>query len=129
LQLQGQSKELTMGKKTLESYMKSSSCLVCKGKLELEGAICLKCLVDKPASLLSLRSRVNRAERRLLDLQKVCQSCSGISPLDEVKCDSKDCPVFYTRTRQKALLKTEKVVEPVMKELSDAIVHTDDLDW
>jgi DNA polymerase zeta len=129
LQLQGQSKELAIGKKTLESYMKSSSCLVCKGKLELEGAVCPKCLADKPASLLSLRSRVNRAERRLLDLQKVCQSCSGISPLDEVKCDSKDCPVFYTRTQQKARLKTEMVVEPVMKELSNAIVHTDDLDW
>jgi DNA polymerase zeta len=130
LQLQGHSKELAASKKTLESYMKSSSCLVCKVKLEAEGAICPKCLADKPTSLLSLRTRIGQAERRLLDLQGVCQSCSGVSPLDEVKCDSKDCPVFYTRTRQKARLKTERgMVEPVIKELSTSIVDMGDLDW
>jgi DNA polymerase zeta len=130
LQLQGHSKELATSKKTLESYMKSSSCLVCKVKLEVEGAICPKCLADKPTSLLSLRTRVNQAERRLLDLQRVCQSCSGVSPLDEVKCDSKDCPVFYTRTRQKARLKTERgMVEPVIKELSTLKIDMGDLDW
>ena len=130
LQLQGQSTELAISKKTLESYMKSSSCLVCKEKLEFEGSICSKCLGDKPNSLLSLRTRLNNAERRFMDIQKICQSCSAISPLEEVKCDSKDCPVFYTRIRQKARLKTEKgIVEPVMKELSSSIVDMDDLDW
>jgi DNA polymerase zeta len=130
LQIQGQSKELAISKKTLESYMKSSSCLVCREKLELEGPICPRCLADKPASLLSLRARLNSAEQKYLDLQKICQSCSGISPLDEVKCDSKDCPVFYTRTRQKARLKTERaVVEPAMKELSGIVVDIANLDW
>jgi len=130
LQLQGQSTELAISKKTLESYMKSSSCLVCKEKLEFEGSICSKCLGDKPNSLLSLRTRLNNAERRFMDIQKICQSCSAISPLEEVKCDSKDCPVFYTRIRQKARLKTEKgIVEPVMKELSGSIIDMDDLDW
>jgi DNA polymerase zeta len=130
LQPLGQSKELAISKKTIESYMKASSCLVCRGKLESEGIICPKCLADKPTYLLSLRTRLNSAERKFLDLQKICQSCSGISPLDEVKCDSKDCPVFYTRTRQKARLKTERaIVEPVMKELSGLIVHMGDLNW
>jgi DNA polymerase zeta len=130
LQLQGQSTELAISKKTLESYMKSSSCLVCKEKLEFEGSICSKCLGDKPNSLLSLRTRLNNAERRFVDIQKICQSCSAISPLEEVKCASKDCPVFYTRIRQKARLKTEKgIVEPVMKELSGGIVNMHDLDW
>ncbi|KAE9370566.1 DNA polymeras-like protein zeta catalytic subunit [Stipitochalara longipes BDJ] len=130
LQLQGHSKELAISKKTLESYMKSSSCLVCKVKLETEGAICPRCLADKPTSLLSLRTRVSQAEGRLLDLERVCQSCSGISPLDKVKCDSKDCPVFYTRTRQNANLKTERaMVEPVIKELSTSIINMGDLDW
>lgn len=130
LQLQGQSKELGINKKTLESYMKSSSCLVCKEKLELEGAICEQCLADKPSSLLSLRGRLNGEERIFMDLQKICQGCSGVSPLEEVSCDSKDCPVFYTRTRQKARLRTERaVVEPVMKELSEMIIDMHDLDW
>ncbi|KAH6677646.1 DNA polymeras-like protein zeta catalytic subunit [Halenospora varia] len=130
LQLQGQSKELAISKKTLESYMKSSSCLVCKEKLELEGPICPKCLTDKPRSLLSLRTRLNTAEKRYMDLQRICQGCSGISPLDEVTCDSKDCPVFYTRTRQKARLKTEKgIAEPVMKELANSMIDRADLEW
>lgn len=130
LQLQGQSKENTNGKKTLESYMKSSSCLVCRDKLESENPICPGCLVDKPASLLSLRMRMNKVERKSLDLQRICQSCSGISPLDEVRCDSKDCPVFYTRTRQKARLKTEKaIIEPVMRELAGNVITLEDLEW
>ncbi|KAL2065452.1 hypothetical protein VTL71DRAFT_3122 [Oculimacula yallundae] len=130
LQLQGLSKELAINKKTLESYMKSSSCLVCKEKLESEGSICPRCLSDEPTAVLRLRSRLNDAERTFLDIQKICQGCSGISPLDEVRCDSKDCPVFYTRTRQKARLKTERsVVEPVMKELAGLIVQLEDLEW
>lgn len=130
LQLQGQSKELGISKRTLESYMKSSSCLVCKDKVELEGAICERCLADKPLSLLSLRSRLNGEERMFMDLQKICQGCSGLAPLEEVSCDSKDCPVFYTRTRQKARLRTERaLVEPVMKELSGLIIDMHDLDW
>ena len=130
LQLRGESKSLATSKKTLESYMRSSSCLVCKEKLESKGPICPRCLGDKPSSLLSLRTRLNAAERRFIDIQKVCQSCSGISPLDEVTCDSKDCPVFYTRTKQKARLKTERsIVEPVIRELSSHIGDMGDLDW
>lgn len=130
LQLQGQSKELAISKKTLESYMKSSSCLVCGEKLDSDSPICPNCLTDKPVSLLSLRKRMSKVEKKALDLQKVCQSCSGISPLDEVRCDSKDCPVFYTRTRQTARLKTEKaIIEPVVKELSGSVVSLYDLEW
>ena len=129
LQLQGQSKELAIGKKTLESYMKSSSCLVCRVKLESERPICPACWEDKPISLLSLRTRLSVEERKLLDLQKVCQSCSGLSPLDEVTCDSKDCPVFYTRTREKARLRMEKgISEPVMQEMSERMADLG-LEW
>ncbi|KAE8440660.1 hypothetical protein EG329_006839 [Mollisiaceae sp. DMI_Dod_QoI] len=70
VQLQGQSKEQAKSKKTLESYMKSSTCLVCKEKLELEGPICSACLSDKPNSVLALRERLDDAERMYLDLRK-----------------------------------------------------------
>ncbi|KAL3420170.1 DNA polymerase zeta catalytic subunit [Phlyctema vagabunda] len=132
LQLQGKSVELAINKKTLESYMKSSSCLVCREKLESEGAICLSCSSDEPAALLTLQSRLSKAEKKLTTLRKICQSCIGISPLEDVRCDSKDCPVFYTRTRQAARLKTEMaIVEPVMKELSVGYMSSniDDLEW
>ncbi|KAH8589892.1 hypothetical protein B0O99DRAFT_317836 [Bisporella sp. PMI_857] len=131
--IQRPSRDSGVSKKTLESYMKSSSCLVCREKLETEYSICLNCSMDEPLSLLTLINRLNIEERKLMDLEKVCRSCSEISPLDEVKCDSKDCPVFYTRMRQKSRLKMEKVtIEPAMARLSRGISALEDpkyLDW
>jgi DNA polymerase zeta len=129
----GQSKELVANKKILESYMKSSSCLVCKEKLESEGSICSGCLLDRPTSMLSLRTRLNVEEKSFLDIQKICQTCSGLSPLEEVRCDSKDCPVFYTRTKQKARLRRERALAiPALEALSQADeleVDLTDLEW
>jgi DNA polymerase zeta len=129
LQLQGQSSERATRRKTLESYMKSSLCVLCKEKLESGGPLCPACWEDKPKSMLSLQTNLNVEERKLLDLHKVCQSCSGISPLDEVTCDSKDCPVFYTRTRQTARSRIVKaMVEPIMQEISGKKSGLD-LEW
>ncbi|KAK4692554.1 DNA polymerase zeta, partial [Lecanoromycetidae sp. Uapishka_2] len=58
-------------KKTLESYMKSSSCIVCGEKLEEEAAMCTRCLHEPDASLLSLRTRLNVAEEKAMDLEKI----------------------------------------------------------
>lgn len=130
---QGQLRELTTNKKTLESYMKSSSCLVCKDKLETEGFLCPECQSNAPDSMLSLQTRLNIEEKRFLDIQSICQGCSGLSPLEEVKCDSKDCPVFYTRTRQRARLKTERAfMVPAMQALSSTLeteVDFTNLEW
>ncbi|ESZ90020.1 hypothetical protein SBOR_9591 [Sclerotinia borealis F-4128] len=130
---QGQLKKLNINRKTLESYMKSSSCLVCRDKLKTEGYLCPRCLSDGPGSMLSLQTRLNVEENKFLDIQRICQSCSGLSPLEEVRCDSKDCPVFYTRTRQMARLKTERAfVVPAMQALSasdETEVDFTDLEW
>ncbi|KAK8911109.1 hypothetical protein QC760_000168 [Botrytis cinerea] len=130
---QGQLGELAINKKTLESYMKSSSCLVCKDKLETEGFLCPECQSNAPESMLSLQTRLNIEEKKFLDIQSVCQGCSGLSPLEEVKCDSMDCPVFYTRTRQRARLKTERAfMVPAMQTLSATLeteVDFTNLEW
>ncbi|KAM0130178.1 hypothetical protein ACHAO1_008056 [Botrytis cinerea] len=130
---QGQLGELAINKKTLESYMKSSSCLVCKDKLETEGFLCPECQSNAPESMLSLQTRLNIEEKKFLDIQSVCQGCSGLSPLEEVKCDSMDCPVFYTRTRQRARLKTERAfMVPAMQALSATLeteVDFTNLEW
>jgi DNA polymerase zeta len=130
VRLLGEPNDFPIAKKTLESYMKSSSCLVCRKKLELEGAICTKCLADRSTSLLLLRKRLSTEEKKTEDLGRVCRSCSGIDFIDEVKCDSQDCPVFYTRTRQTARLKTEKaILEPVMRLLQEPGPALEDMDW
>ncbi|EGE78802.1 DNA polymerase zeta subunit [Blastomyces dermatitidis ATCC 18188] len=108
-------------KKTLESYMKLSSCVVCRDKLEEgEERICGGCLRDGHISLLQLKHRLMREERKKVYLHKVCRSCMGVSWGEDVKCDSKDCPVFYTRTRQEStLMSTRAAVEPVISILED----------
>ena len=103
-------------KKTLESYLKSSSCLVCREKLEAEIPICNECLAHLGTSYVTLRSRLNSLEKKGTHVAKICRSCAGLAWGEEIQCDSKDCPVFYTRTRHGANLGvTRKVMEPVMK--------------
>ncbi len=121
-------KELVMSRKTLESYMKSSTCIVCHEKLEEERAICARCMQHADSSLMRLHSRLNKAERKAANLENVCRSCASLAWGEEVKCDSKDCPVFYTRTRHMAGLRSSKLMaEPVMEMLEE--LEAGDLDW
>lgn len=121
-------KEFVFSKKTLESYMKSSSCLVCHAKHEKEAPLCSSCSENAQNSLLILRSRLNKADRDAVDLEKVCRSCAGLVWGEEIKCDSKDCPVFYTRVRHMAHLRhTKEVTQPTINSLER--VASSDLDW
>ena len=116
-----ESKQLILNKKTLESYLKASACVVCKRKLEeAEFPLCPQCIEQPQASLLILKQKLLLDERRALHLHEVCASCAGLPLGDEVRCKSKDCPVFYTRTRHMALLNSERgVVDPLIRILED----------
>ncbi|KAL8792596.1 MAG: hypothetical protein Q9195_004819 [Heterodermia aff. obscurata] len=101
-------KEFALSKKTLESYMKSSSCLVCRKTLEEGEPICSGCLQRASVSLSALQRKLNKAESKAVRLDDVCRSCSGLAWGEVVKCDSKDCAVFYTRTRHSATLRSNR---------------------
>lgn len=110
---EGGGKKTTM---TLESYMRSSACLVCRSKLlgggsqqrrneEDEGhqlPLCERCRAKPHTALLELRTRQRRAERRARDVDDVCRSCEGGAFGEEVRCESRDCPVFYSRVKARA---------------------------
>ncbi|KAH9828841.1 DNA polymerase type-B family [Teratosphaeria destructans] len=68
------------GRKTMESYM---------------GLVALPRL----ATLLDLRRKLQKAEKKRRDLHDVCRSCADLAPGEEVRCDSRDCPVFYSRVK------------------------------
>ena len=122
------SKEVVLSKKTLESYMKSSSCLVCWEKLEEEIPICNECMVHPETSLLTLRSRLNVLEKKGNNLETICRSCAGLPWGDDVDCDSMDCPVFYTRTRHMASLGIARGLNnPVMRLLEGSMETT--IEW
>ena len=121
-------KNLIVSKKTLESYMKSSACIVCREKLEEGMAICTRCVQHADSSLMTLYSRLNQAEKKAVSLETVCRSCASLAWGEEIKCDSKDCPVFYTRTRHMSGLRSSKsMMEPVMGMLEELKVG--DLEW
>ena len=122
-------KEVGLSKKTMESYMKSSTCLVCREALDTEAPLCQSCFEQAPQSLLNLKARLIREERKKAELAKVCRSCSGLAWNEEVKCDSKDCPVFYSRVRQWASLKNDEAqILPVVKMLEEKD-EGDTLSW
>ena len=121
-------KDLIISKKTLESYMKSSACLVCNDKLEEELVICHSCRKDADMSTLALQSRLSKAVKKAVAMDKICRSCSGLAWEEGVQCDSKDCPVFYTRARHAASLRTMLVAtEPIIELLRK--FETNDMDW
>ncbi len=74
-----------------------------------------------PIFLLTLRSRLWKAEKKAASMEMVCRSCAGLAWGEEVKCESKECPVFlYTRVRHMASLRKIRVgTEPVLKVLED----------
>ncbi|MCJ1288122.1 DNA polymerase zeta [Xylographa opegraphella] len=62
--------ELPLLKKTLDSYMKSSACLVCQRKLEAELPICTDCMQLPEIALVKLQSDLNKAEAKAFQLEK-----------------------------------------------------------
>lgn len=110
-------------KKTLESYMKLSACVVCREKLEGEQPICPRCLEQPHLSLLRLKNALAKIEKKVTNQHKVCRSCMGVAWGDEIKCDSKDCPVFYSRTRHDSELRNTRVLvnaaAPILEEEGD----------
>jgi DNA polymerase zeta len=120
-------------KKTLEAYLKSASCAVCGVKMHKEslGMVCSRCKRDTAGSMVQVQRRLNGDEVRLRDALKVCQTCAGLPPLDsDVRCDSKDCPVFYSRTKLVSRVRTERsIVESVLSELEDPESGRRQLEW
>lgn len=107
-------------KSTMESYMKSSHCVVCRDAIESEVPICESCLEHPAQSLSVLRAKLSKSERKKLQLDKICRNCEGFAFGEDVRCDSKDCPVFYSRVRQGSSLKnTANQFKGVMRLLED----------
>lgn len=130
---------------TLESYMRSTHCLVCNAKFDagdghagaLASSLCHTCRADAPASLLALQTRLGAEQRRLGDLVAVCRTCAGLGPLDHgddlaggFPCDSKDCPVFWSRVKQRTKLAGAVAsAGPAIRGLVDAGESAAALEW
>ncbi|KAK6496374.1 DNA polymerase zeta [Arthrobotrys musiformis] len=104
-------------RQTIESFMKGSACIVCYAK-DTEKGICEACLEDIDGSTYTLKTRLTKMEKKSDGLKRICRSCAGVSNGEEVGCDSKDCPVFYSRSRNDTNLRAERAaIEPFVKHL------------
>lgn len=134
-----------IGRRTMESYMASSSCVVCRAKIPaaqqrrplLNSAsstfapllpLCARCSVDAANTLLTLRRRIQVAEKKKADIDAVCRSCSGIASDERVRCDSRDCPVFYSRVKADSKVVIERarcegVIEGVESREADKLLE------
>lgn len=123
-------RDIALTTKTLESFLKASTCLVCKQTLEDECPVCADCMDQPEKALHVLYQRVRADEDRATKVHKVCRSCAGLPFGDEVNCDSKDCAVFYTRIRHMAILSSNlSIVEPVMRTLKSEDEVNSGLSW
>ncbi|KAK4198463.1 putative DNA polymerase zeta catalytic subunit [Triangularia verruculosa] len=97
--------------------------------------LCGKCKDDQLGTIAVLQARLNSQRKGYNDLVKICQSCIGLGSWDggehEIKCDSRDCPVFYSRVRQRAKVQGEgKVLESVITRLGEKVDKGfKELDW
>ncbi|KAK5114206.1 hypothetical protein LTR85_010271 [Meristemomyces frigidus] len=100
------------GKKTMESYMGSLLCLICRTKLppipaqaaqaqQVHLPLCTFCREERSQQTLqALQQKLQKAEKKARDMEDVCRSCANLPPVEEdVRCDSRDCPVFYSRVK------------------------------
>lgn len=95
--------------------------------------VCGRCTRHAQESLLKLHSRLAHERKRFSEVADVCRSCAGLAPGDVASvhdCDSKDCPVFYTRVKQATKLRTEmSIVEPVIKQLEARVAKMRKQAW
>ncbi|KAF2225309.1 hypothetical protein BDZ85DRAFT_273162 [Elsinoe ampelina] len=125
----GKGKEVIDGRvrKTMESYMATSFCLVCRAKLPPMDKLgpgmetlplCAGCAGNQAGSMLALRERLKKAGARKMNIDAVCRSCADVPFGEDVRCDSRDCPVFYSRVKAGTKLENARgVLEPVIAEL------------
>jgi DNA polymerase zeta len=111
-------------KYTLEAYLRSTHCVVCSRRFKQGGnnQLCPRCRKNVPGSLTKLQTRLQTEERKYEEDLSICRSCSGLMPLEEVKCDSKDCPVFWRRMRQLGKVRRERgLVVPAINSLLEGV--------
>ncbi|CAI6095176.1 unnamed protein product [Clonostachys chloroleuca] len=114
-------------KTTLEAYFQSMHCVVCSRKFKnyQNSTVCRRCMGRKraPVALYALQTRLSHEEKRYREVMTQCRQCEGgRGVLGDVQCDSKDCPVFWSRVKQVGRLESMRAcTEPAMQSLIHGI--------
>ncbi|KAF2674391.1 hypothetical protein BT63DRAFT_474143 [Microthyrium microscopicum] len=72
----------------------------------LEGVICKDCMRNIPASTHLLYTQQAAQETKVKQIDSLCQHCARLDHGESVECDSRDCPVYYVRTKETSNLRS-----------------------
>jgi DNA polymerase zeta len=121
----------------IDEHFRSQECVVCR-KASTEGtfimpaliicylsqvwlwtALCQECQDLPSESMFALLSRLHLSESRRADVQRLCASCSGSTPGEDIKCESIECPWMFQRHRVEAEVARLKGVRKLISELQN----------
>lgn len=102
----------------LPDFMRSTSCFNCKREMKerTKQFLCAECCAQKALTVSKLLQRDAAVKNNLNKVLKVCRSCcepltrNSQDDMSKVvtKCDSQDCPVYYSRIKYKCYASTAK---------------------
>jgi DNA polymerase zeta len=103
--------KIDRGKQTgiMAQFLSSSHCPVCRQDQNKPG-ICASCLSKPNSTQFDLTMAARAHERVHRDLLAVCASCCRQPQYAEIACVSKDCPVYYKRTRSQRTVDIEALL-------------------
>jgi len=81
----------------IDEHFQSSKCLVCRD-VTLWG-ICDSCRGKAQTTIPELLRRISKGETRLMNTQRICESCTGSAPSEPIKCESVDCAWLFERKK------------------------------
>ncbi|KAJ7103524.1 hypothetical protein B0H15DRAFT_919277 [Mycena belliarum] len=81
----------------IDEHFLNARCLVCEASSYED--ICDECYSDPQSAMSVILSRIQMGERRLLDVHRVCASCTQAPLAEPVKCESLDCSWLYARIK------------------------------
>ncbi|CEP60152.1 DNA-directed DNA polymerase LALA0_S01e04192g [Lachancea lanzarotensis] len=103
----------------MPDFMRSTLCFNCKKEIRdkrINNLLCAECLIQKPLTVTALLQEDMAVKKQLGTILTVCRSCC--EPLTKnlqddmskivTKCDSQDCPVYYSRIKYKGYVNTDR---------------------
>uniref|UniRef100_A0A336LYV6 DNA polymerase n=1 Tax=Culicoides sonorensis TaxID=179676 RepID=A0A336LYV6_CULSO len=80
-------------KSTIAQYFATTNCIVECGNQTVKPGFCTECLSNPQKSVVKLTSNMMMLDRKMHQIEKICQSCCARSI--HYECISLDCPVLY----------------------------------
>ncbi|KAG8995718.1 DNA polymerase zeta [Tulasnella sp. JGI-2019a] len=102
---------------TIEEHFKSIACVICGKASSGSQAICNICAAQPEKTIFAMELMHRGAQKRLVDVQRICASCSAIPQFEEVECVSLDCAWMFERHKAMREVKALEGIPKLVGEL------------